>query len=165
MQSALSCSHAIAAESDENTEDSQRALTEKGQMKLTKIASNLENLDVKFDLILTSPYLRTRQTASVVADALKLKKKCVIESENLSPLGFADKLVEEINTVEPVENLLLIGHEPFLSQLIGVLVVGDASLRINLKKAGLCKLSTEQLTYGRCATLEWLLTPAQLVAI
>lgn len=157
--------HAIAAEPDENIDDSQRSLTEKGQRKLTKIAHNLEKIDVKFELILTSPYLRTRQTASVVADVLKLKKKCVVESENLSPLGFADKLVEEINTTEPVENLLLIGHEPFLSQLIGVLIVGDASLRIDLKKAGLCKLSTEQLTYGRCATLEWLLTPAQMAEI
>jgi phosphohistidine phosphatase len=157
--------HAIAAEPDENTEDSQRPLTEKGRKKLGQIARNLEKLELEFDVIITSPYLRARQTADVVVDALDIKKKRVVESENLVPFGFAAKLVEEINAREPVENLLLVGHEPFLSQLIGTLIAGDASLSIDLKKAGLCKLSLEQFTYGRCATLEWLLTPAQLTAI
>jgi phosphohistidine phosphatase len=157
--------HAIAAEADENSDDSQRPLTKIGRKKLGKIARNLEKLDLSFDLILTSPYLRARQTADVVADALDLKPKQVVESENLVPLGFADKFVEELNAREPLENLLVVGHEPFLSQLIGRLVTGDASLNINMKKAGLCKLSVEQLTDGRCATLEWLLTPAQLIAI
>jgi phosphohistidine phosphatase len=157
--------HAIAAEPGENTEDSQRPLTEKGRKKLNKIACNLEKFELEFDLILTSPYLRTRQTADVVADMLDIKKSCIVESENLTPLGSAEKLVEEINAREAVENLLIVGHEPFLSGLIGILVAGDASLNIAMKKAGLCKLSIEQLGYGRCATLEWLLTPAQLTAI
>ena len=157
--------HAIAADADENTEDHQRPLTEKGRKKLSKIARNLEKLELKFDAILTSPSLRARQTADLVADALDIKSKNVLETENLAPLGFADKLVEEINTREPLENLLIVGHEPYLSQLIGMLLAGDASLRFEMKKAGLCKLSMDQLVYGRCATLEWLLTPSQLTAI
>ena len=157
--------HAIATDADENTEEHQRPLTEKGRKKLSKIARNLEKLDLKFDLILTSPALRAHQTADIVADALDIKQKNVLETENLSPLGFADKLVEEINAHEELENLLIVGHEPSLSQLIGMLLAGDASLSIDMKKAGLCKLSMEQLVYGRCATLEWLLTPAQLTAI
>ena len=157
--------HAVAAEPDENIEDNQRPLTAKGLKKLGKIARNLEKLELEFDLILTSPYLRARQTAEVVAEALAIKKKQIIKSENLTPLGFADKLVEEIHACGAVENLLLVGHEPFLSQLVGMLLVGDASLGIEMKKAGLCKLSVEQLSYGRCARIEWLLTPAQLTAI
>jgi phosphohistidine phosphatase len=163
--------HAIAAEPDEKTEDSQRSLTEKGHKKLVKIARNLEKLELEIDLILTSSYLRAYQTATIVADALEIRKKFVLESENLTPLGFSDKLVDEINLLagnnpsKPVKNLFLVGHQPSLGQLIGMLIAGDASLSIELKKAGLCKLSIEQLTYGRCATLEWLMTPAQLTAI
>jgi phosphohistidine phosphatase len=157
--------HAIAVEADENTEDSQRPLTEKGRKRLGKIARNLAKLDLTFDLILTSPYLRARQTADMVADTLNIKPKYVVESENLTPLGFADKLVEEILAHEPVEFLLIVGHEPFLSQLIGILVADDAGLCIEMKQAGLCRLSTERLIYGRCATLEWLMTPVQLTAI
>lgn len=157
--------HAIAAEADGNTEDSQRPLTEKGREKLGKIVFNMEKLGLEFDVILSSPYLRARQTAKEVADALNVRPENMLETENLTPYAFADKLVEEIRARDPVENLLLVGHEPFLSQLIGMLVAGDASLSIDMKKAGLCKLSIVQLTYGRCATLEWLLTPAQLAVL
>jgi phosphohistidine phosphatase len=157
--------HAIAVDAGENGDDQQRVLTERGRKKLERIARNFEKLDLEFDLILTSPYLRARQTAEVVADALEIRAKAVLETENLTPLGFADKLVDEINARGALENLLIVGHEPYLSQLIGMLVAGDASLSIEMKKAGLCKLSIERLSYGRCARLEWLLTPAQLVAI
>ena len=157
--------HAIAADADENTQDNQRALTEKGRKKLGKIARNLEKLELTFDLILTSPYLRARQTADVVADTLGIKPGLVLESDNLTPLGFGDKLVDEITAREPLQSLLIVGHEPCLSQLIGMLLAGDASLSIDMKKAGLCKLTIENLSYGRCATLEWLMTPAQLSAI
>jgi phosphohistidine phosphatase len=157
--------HAIAADADENTDDYQRPLTEKGRKKLKKIACNLEKLDLELDLIFTSPVLRALQTAELVADTLGIKPNRVNESENLAPLGFADKLVEEINAHEDPENILIVGHEPFLSQLISVLLTGDASISIEVKKAGLCKLSVDQLIYGRCATLEWLMTPAHLTAI
>jgi phosphohistidine phosphatase len=57
---------------------------------------------------------------------------------------------------------MLVGHEPFLSQLISLLVSGDTESSVLLKKGGFCKLSTEHLKHGKCATLEWLLTPRQM---
>lgn len=157
--------HAIAVEPDDLFEGSERPLSEKGRKRMEKIARNLEKLDLSFDLVLTSSYLRARQTADMVADALDIKSKYVVESENLCPLGSTNQLVEEIIAHGTVDFLLLVGHEPFLSHLIGTLVAGDASLSIGLRHAGLCKLSMERLIYGRCATLEWLMTPAQLTAI
>jgi len=58
-----------------------------------------------------------------------------------------------------------VGHEPSLSGLASMLLSGDPALSITLKKGGICKLSVETLQYGRCATLDWLLSPAQLVEI
>ncbi len=57
---------------------------------------------------------------------------------------------------------MLVGHEPYLSGLISVLVAGDHSLSIVVKKGGLCRLSIDKLIYDRCATLEWLAAPAML---
>ena len=156
--------HAIAAEAEEAMADSLRPLTEKGRNKLGIIARTLTKMDLRVDLIMTSPYLRARQTADVLAAALNIKTSCLVESVNLMPGGFGDKLVTEINAMAFRENLLLVGHEPGLSQFIGMLVAGDASLEVPLKKAGLCKLSIKELTYSRCARLEWLLSPAQLIA-
>jgi hypothetical protein len=49
-----------------------------------------------------------------------------------------------------------------LNTLISVLISGDPTLSITLKKGGLCRLSSDHLRYDRCATLEWLLYPSQI---
>ena len=73
------------------------------------------------------------------------------------------KLVELLNHLQPTpESVLLVGHEPYLSGLISLLVSGEGTLSVVMKKAGLCKLTTESLKHGRCASLEWLLTPKQM---
>ena len=63
------------------------------------------------------------------------------------------------------ESVLLVGHEPYLSGLISTLIAGMPSIPINLKKGGLCCLTVQALTYGQCATLEWLLAPRQLLRL
>jgi hypothetical protein len=52
-----------------------------------------------------------------------------------------------------------------LSDLIAMLVAGDPSMSILVKKGGLCRLSLNNLVYDKCATLEWLLVPAQLTRL
>jgi phosphohistidine phosphatase len=142
--------------------DADRPLTPKGERRLGRIADAMDALGLKFDLILSSPYARARQTAEIVADALGLKKKLEF-SESLTPDGDARALIAALNKLEPQpENVLLVGHEPFLSDLISMLTSGDAHVTIDFKKGGLCKLEIETLRHGRCATLAWLLTPRQM---
>jgi phosphohistidine phosphatase len=142
--------------------DADRPLTPEGERKLRQIAEAMEALELSFDLILSSPYLRALQTAEIVAKALKGRKKVEL-SESLTPGGSTRKLVELLNRVQPSpESVLLVGHEPYLSGLISLLVSGDAGFAVVMKKGGLCKLSTESLKPGRCAALEWLLTPKQM---
>jgi len=142
--------------------DSDRPLTPKGERKLWKIAEAMEDLEIGLDWILSSPYLRARQTAEIVAEALDLKKKLEL-CEALTPGGNPARLIEAINGQKPSpENLLLVGHEPYLSELISMLISGSSDIPITMKKAGLCKLAVESLRHGQCATLEWLLTPKQM---
>ena len=84
-------------------------------------------------------------------------------SDHLTPAGFAKDLISEINENFQIENLMLVGHEPYLSDLVAILVAGDPSMSIAMKKGGLCCLSIDKLGYDKCATLEWLMTPAQRV--
>jgi phosphohistidine phosphatase len=84
-------------------------------------------------------------------------------SDSLTPGGSTKKLVEVLNRLQPSpESVLLVGHEPHLSGLIALLVSGREAFAVVMKKGGLCKLSTESLKPGRCAALEWLLTPKQM---
>ncbi len=161
--------HAIAAQAGTNgpaEDDSQRPLTDKGRKKMRQIAQGLKELETQIDLVLSSPYLRAKQTARILAKKFELSKDKVILTENLSPTGYVDQLVNEINdNYAEVTNIALVGHEPSLSGLASMLLSGDPALSITLKKGGICKLSVETLQYGRCATLDWLLSPAQLVEI
>jgi phosphohistidine phosphatase len=142
--------------------DSDRPLTPKGERKLWKTAQSLEELEVAFDWIISSPYLRARQTAEIVAEAQGARKKAEL-TEHLTPAGSVKKLIEHINKRQPPpDNVLLVGHEPYLSDLISLLLSGNAHTGVVMKKGGLCKLCIDELEADRCATLEWLLTPKQL---
>jgi phosphohistidine phosphatase len=159
--------HAIAVDpaTSEHESDSERPLTDKGRKKMRQIAKGLHNLGVEFDLILSSPYMRACETAEILADVFKMKKKLVF-SDNLIPLGNPELLIGEINEKYSVDSIALVGHEPHLSTLIGMLVAENAKIEVTLKKGGVCYLSADDLHHeDHRATLEWLLTPGILMEI
>ena len=69
--------HGIATDpaAHEFATDAERPLTPEGKRKLRQVAEAMEALELSFDLILSSTYLRARQTAEVIAAALKERKK------------------------------------------------------------------------------------------
>jgi phosphohistidine phosphatase len=142
--------------------DADRPLIPKGKRQLRQIARAMQNLDLHFNLILSSPFLRARQTAEIVAKSLRLKKRLAF-SDELTPGGDSKALIRQLNELKPAsEDVLLVGHEPYLSRLISQLISGGSDMGIDFKKGGLCKLETDLLRFGRCATLGWLLTPKQM---
>jgi phosphohistidine phosphatase len=142
--------------------DSERPLTPKGERKLWRIAEAMEALKLSFDLILSSPYVRARQTAEIVAEAFNARKNLEC-TETLAPSGEPKKLLKRVANVSPApEDVLLVGHEPYLSELVSLLVSGERGSSVVMKKGGLCKLEVNSLRAGRCASLAWLLTPKQM---
>jgi phosphohistidine phosphatase len=158
--------HAIAVDegSPEYEEDSQRPLTDKGKKKMRQIAKGLRALGADFDLILSSPYVRAKETAEILANVFKIKTD-VAFSDNLIPMGDPDLLIAEMNEKYTANSIALVGHEPFLSALVGLLVSDNAAIDMTLKKGGVCRLSADDLHHARKATVEWLLTPGILVEV
>ncbi len=158
--------HAIAVErgTPGYEDDSQRPLTEEGRKKMKKIVKGLRQLEVEPDLILTSPYVRARDTAEILAKGLKLKDKLAF-SDNLIPPGNFDQLIDEIIEKYSVDSLALVGHEPMLSSFVGFLMTGSPNSTITLKKGGVCLLSSEDFRQQHRAMLQWLLTPAIMVEL
>ncbi len=158
--------HAIAVdrETSSDEDDSQRPLTDTGSKKMQKIAKGLRQLNVDFDVILSSPYVRARDTAEILANEFKLKDKLAF-SENLVPPGDFDQLIIEINEKYNVNSLALVGHEPMLSEFISYLAIGGTGLAVTMKKGGICCLTSDDLAQERRATIEWLLTPAIMVEL
>ncbi len=162
--------HGIASDPGEdglpkNLKDAERPLSAKGKQKLWEIAEALRTMELKFNVVVSSPLLRARQTAQIVAEALELRRKLTL-TDHLAPEGSPRQLLAQLQQLGPrAKNILLVGHEPYLSKLISLLIAGNDSVAVDLRKGSLAKLEVNHLGYTRCATLAWLLTPKQLALI
>jgi len=158
--------HAIAVDPGTSgyEDDSQRPLTDKGIRKMNKIVKGLHQLDLKLDKILSSPYVRARDTAKILATEFQRANQLSF-SDNLIPPANFEALVAEIHEKYDVDNLALVGHEPMLSQFVSWLTTGDTKMNLILKKGGACCLSADNLYQDHRAELIWLLTPALMVQL
>ena len=156
--------HAIAVErgTPGYEDDGQRPLTDEGRKKMKKITKGLHRLGIELDAILTSPYVRARDTAKILAERFDMTDR-IFFSENLIPPGSFEALVFEIHEKYDLGNVALVGHEPMLSSLISWLMTGNTDARMTLKKGGVARLSSNTLHQDGRATLEWLLAPALMM--
>ena len=158
--------HAIAVQrgTPDYEDDSQRPLTDKGIKKMKKIVKGLHRFGVDFDMVLSSPYVRARDTAKILVDEFGLEDQLYF-SDHLIPPGNFEALIDEVRDKYDVQNLALVGHEPMLSQFISWLAAGNKEANLTLKKGGVALLSAQNLYRDRRAGLEWLLTPALMVEL
>ena len=157
--------HAIAVERGTigYETDSTRPLTGEGAKKMHQNALGMKALDLSFDIVLSSPLLRAKQTAEIVCKVFKIKQNSIISTKNLVPdASFQDLLIEINAHGKNIKSVLLVGHEPHLSELISFLLTSKQTLPLILKKGGLCHLITGSTPKAGSATIDWLLTPSQL---
>ncbi|HEY5550303.1 MAG TPA: phosphohistidine phosphatase SixA [Opitutaceae bacterium] len=159
--------HAIAAHPGDpgvpaDLRDADRPLTAEGRRRLLRSTKAMKALGLRFDVVLSSPLLRALQTAEIVTKAMGQRSQAVV-TERLAPGASTQDLIRELDRLAArAQDILLVGHEPDLSELIGLLCAGNTSASFELKKGGLAKLESAKLRHGRCATLAWLLTPKQM---
>jgi phosphohistidine phosphatase len=152
--------HGIAAERGEEwPDDSKRPLTSQGIAKLKKEARGLVALDVSFEQIVSSPLVRTRQTADGIADALK-NKPPISTSDALAPAGTPAAVIEEIAKHVRKARVALVGHEPNLGELAAQLIRSRTPLEF--KKGGICRIDFDVLPPKGAGALRWFLTPRML---
>lgn len=130
--------HGIAAEPEDCATDEERPLTDKGRQKTVKVAKQLRDRRVHFDLILTSPLVRANETALILQEAGLSNQ--VEESTSLAPDGdihvWVRWLEEQWQNANGDRSLALVGHQPDLGNWAETLVWGIAREKLILKKAG-----------------------------
>lgn len=144
-------------------EDSQRPLTDKGRAKMRDIARGLKVLGVHPALIMSSPYVRARQTAEILKEVLGLAEPLAF-TENLLPLAHPDHMWEELRTQQALDSVALVGHEPNMSALTNLLL-GVTGLQLVFKKGGVCHLILSEFGDQPRAVLRWFLAPKLLVSV
>jgi len=138
-------------------DDDLRPLTPEGEAEVRMVGARFAAMDLRPELIVSSPLARARRTAELVAEALGMTEDVALD-ERLAP-GFARAALSDVLAEHgPVGSLMVVGHEPDFSELVGALTGG----RVVCKKAGLARVDVDvdRLAGGR---LVWLIPPAFLV--
>jgi len=156
--------HAIAEEASSTGRDADRALTQEGAAKMRRIAEGLRALEVRLDLILTSPYRRAAETAEVLAAVLG-----GVERQALEELAAAAEMAALLAALRPyrrVQALALVGHQPDLGHLASQVMTGSPDLcPLPFKKGGVACLELPSPRGNLRGELAWFMTPKQLRAL
>jgi phosphohistidine phosphatase len=149
--------HAIAAERGEDwPDDDKRPLTPDGMARFKEVASGLAQMKVAVDAVLTSPLVRARQTAEILAAALPGDPP-VVEMPALAPGATLKAVVDELGKQGRRRRLALVGHEPGIGELAARLI--GAAGPIPFKKGAICRIDFDGLPADGPGMLRWFAPP------
>jgi phosphohistidine phosphatase len=154
--------HAVAFERDRHRwrDDAARPLSPAGMRRARKAASGLKQLSRAPDRVLTSPLVRARQTAQILAEVAGWPQ--AEEAFELSP-GESALSVLTLLGKDHSKLAAVVGHQPGLGNLIAACLLGSGrGLPIEMKKNAVVCVSFEGPPRAGRATLKWLATPRML---
>ncbi len=157
--------HAIAEDRQPELDDAARELTRAGERKFRDVVKGLRELGWHLDRLLTSPWVRARQTAELltpIADGAPIESELLTRPPSTELLA---QLAERTGEAEKQRHATaVVGHEPWLGELVAWLAFGDPQLgeTLLLKKGGVAWL--EGAAAPRGMRLRALLTPKALRA-
>jgi phosphohistidine phosphatase len=152
--------HAIAAERGEDwPDDDKRPLTARGVARFKEAVAGLSRLDVAVDEIFTSPLVRAKQTAGILAEGLPGKPSLKV-IDALSPGHAPGSVLAQLARAARRRRIALVGHEPGLGELAAHLI--GAGRALEFKKGGVCRIDVESLSSRRAGALNWFVTPKVL---
>jgi phosphohistidine phosphatase len=149
--------HGVAEErGDAWPDDTKRPLTEDGMSRLRKQARGLTRLGVVVDVVLTSPLVRTRQTAEIVAGAFDPRPH-IVNVESLAPGGAQTAILADLEKHAKKARIAIVGHEPGIGELAARLI--GTRHPLPFKKGAVCRIDLDVLPPAGPGDLRWFLTP------
>ena len=144
--------------------DFERALTPKGRSRMKQQATGLLRLGERVDLILTSPLVRSRQTADILAAVCSPTPEIEVHS-GLAPGGDYMTMIDEVADRVREKGLALVGHQPDMGEMASVLISGADDAEIDFKKGAIARIDIDDDADALVGKLCWYLAPRQLRAI
>src|SRR4029077_13746764 len=112
---------------------------------MRKAARGLARIGVRFDVILTSPFVRTRQTSEIVATAFN-ERPPIVTMESLAPGGSIQSVLSDLERHARRSRVALVGHEPGIGELAARLA--GARYPIEFKKGAICRIDVKTFPAG-----------------
>lgn len=138
--------------------DHERPLTPEGELKFREAAKGLARILDRPDALLTSPWLRARQTAAIAAAAwggIEPRDEPALAS------GSFEAQAEVLDRYPEKATVAVFGHEPWVSELLARILGTRADERLGFKKGGAALVELDgSLAEG--GTLVWYLPPKLL---
>jgi phosphohistidine phosphatase len=152
--------HGLAEERGEAyPDDSLRPLTATGIRRLKEIGQGLRALGVQFDEIVTSPFVRTRQTAEVLARTFR-RRPPVKDEAALAAGARPQAIIAALGKHHERRRLAVVGHEPDVGELAARLIGARGALEF--KKGAVCCIAVDALPPTGAGHLQWFLPPRAL---
>jgi phosphohistidine phosphatase len=139
--------------------DADRFLTAAGRKSARLAARTLRRLGVRPDAVWTSPLVRARETAEILRERLKGKSD-LVELPALAPPGKDSAILARLRSEKPDE-VILVGHEPFLGELLERLLTGRTGQGVPLSKSSVVCLDLSPRSWGE-ARLRWCLNVSSM---
>ncbi|MHB1561826.1 MAG: phosphohistidine phosphatase SixA [Isosphaeraceae bacterium] len=142
--------------------DDERPLTPRGRRRMHQVARGLRRLDLALDRIVTSPLPRARETAEIAAEELGVEDR--LEEADVLRAGSDAPAIRDWLRGRKEDRLMIVGHNPALSDLIALLVLGDGNRSwpgpsvCELKKGGIAALCPSADASNRF-DIAWVATP------
>lgn len=136
---------------DRRGDDEERGLSAEGRLVVADVGQSLGRRHTVPDVILTSPYRRARETAQIFAERLGYRGKIKADAR-LAPGFTLKQLGKVIGDYHDLDCVLIVGHEPDLSDIVRSLTGGG---RITIRKGGLAQvdLPDPRIAKGRLVSL------------
>ncbi len=145
-----------------NILDAERSLTEYGISQAWGVGSMMLNAGIEPEVVFCSPFARAKQTAEIICMALRMREAQV--TEFLDPQSDPRQLFTELSSYK-ADSIMLIGHEPLLSEAISLLISGNRSMKINVAKATLVAVDADASVQNGSGKLEIVMPHRLLEAI
>jgi len=143
------------------SDDSKRPLIPEGKAKMREVTKGLLRLGFDVDWIVTSPLVRAVETAEIVAEELGSNAPMDF-CEALSPGGAPEALISFLAKHANRKRVLVVGHEPDLSELAARLIGAGRHANLAFKKGGCCLITFNEFPPKSPGQLVWWLTPRLL---
>lgn len=146
--------HAHAGDPEAWTgDDSARPLSAKGEAQAERLGAFLASVGFRPDMIVSSPKIRARQTAEIVARHVGLEVRLDDRLASAFDAATLDSMLADLG--RPSRSVL-VGHDPDFSELLGFLAGTD---RVTMKKGAFARIDVRGPLAADVGALRWLVPP------
>ena len=145
-------------------QDPDEGLSPAGEARIHASGKALKRMGATFDVILSSPKKRSRQTAAIVAQEVGFPPEKIMETEKVKAMTPPEETIKALTGYPGNKRILIAGHLPSLAETASFLLTEGSRASIEFEMGGCCRIDVEDLP-THSGHLRWYLTPEQLKLI